>query len=141
MLLFVQVSDSQTFTFIIIFVVRLTSDFFIVDAEGDVVGGPRDLISVPIIGRIKVIDIVRLVGEAGPNQICRDFIMIMRLYLYIYVVPVFKGHFLILIAEEQGQERRQGTFPVRPLNLSLELSVQKGFFRGNLTTDVGPGLI
>jgi hypothetical protein len=78
MLLFIQVIHSLIFTF---GCVLFTSTLYVVNAEGDVVGGPRDLICVPIIGGIKVLDILPPVSEAGPNEICRDFFMLMRLYL------------------------------------------------------------
>jgi hypothetical protein len=79
---FVQVIHTRVLTIFGSFgCVIFTSHFFAVDGEGDVVGGPSELILVPIVRRIKVLDILPPVGEVGPNKICRDFIILMRLQL------------------------------------------------------------
>merc|ERR1719510_1766975 len=90
MLLLIQVLDSRT-SFC-----QISSDFVIINSKGDIIGRPVDLICVPLISRIKVLDRHPFVGEARVDQICIDFMLLRRNYLKIDVVPAFNRKFLFI---------------------------------------------
>jgi len=54
------------------------SAFNAVNYEGDVIRRPPDIIIVPVVGWVEVLDILPLVGEVSPDQVGVDFVKVMR---------------------------------------------------------------
>jgi len=75
MLLLVQVLHSLMWIF---FQMNFFSAFNAVDDEGDVIRRPPDIIIVPVVGWVEILDILPLVGEVSPDQVGVDFVKVMR---------------------------------------------------------------
>jgi len=58
--------------------VHFTSFFYAVNKKRDVLRCPPDIILMPVVRWIKVLELFRFVGEARPDEIGSDFIEIMR---------------------------------------------------------------
>merc|ERR1711994_1053174 len=62
----------------IIFKVNFTSTFNAIDDESDMLRCPPDIILVPVVRWVKVLNLIPLVFEARPGEISGDFVMSMR---------------------------------------------------------------
>merc|ERR1712165_620712 len=107
----------------IIFKVNLTSAFDAVDDESDVLRCPPDILLVPVVRWVEVLNLIPLVFEARPDEISGDFVMSMRNKLKINVVPAGYRKVFLLVAEPNGHESCNSAMLVRALHPSNEATI------------------
>jgi len=107
----------------IIFKVNFTSTFNTVDDESDMIRCPPDIILMPVVRWVEVLNLIPLVFEARPDEISGDFVMSMRNKLKIDVVPAGYRKVFLLVAEPNGHEGGNSAMLIRALHPSDEATV------------------
>ena len=103
----------------IIFSVNFTSSFDIVDDESDMLRCPPDIILMPVVGWVKVLNQLRSASAARNIFTNLDFVTFMRSKLYKYLVKAF------LAAPPLGKESRLGATFVRALHPCHEATIME----------------